>query len=84
MFTVMQQTEGLERFFPAHNVEYRGPLVKAGPGECVILMQDDGVQQILASGRIYVMNAEGATVGRYILPDEPSMTAQEALAALAA
>lgn len=68
MFTVMQQDDGCERFFTAFNVEYRGPHVQASPSECVVLKQEDGVEQIIPQGRVYVMNAEGATVGRYILP----------------
>lgn len=74
MLTVMQHADGVERFFIAGEVEYRGPHAEHPPTDCVIL-KNEGTDQALTTGRIYVMNHEGATVGSYILPDKPSVIA---------
>lgn len=71
MLTVMRHAHGVEHFFIAGEVEYRGPHAEHGPTDCVIL-KNEGTDRSLTTGRVYVMNPEGATVGSYILPDRPN------------
>ena len=82
MFTIMhQRTDGREAFYPATHVDYvpdwKGDS-EAGISNCVQIStytpagEPDGTIK-LESGRVFVMNDSGATVGSYILSNRSSV-----------
>lgn len=72
MFTVMHQKDGIEAFHSAESVVYHGPFSpRQNPDGCFLeIVKSDNTFDVIG-GMAYVMNASGATVGKYVL-DHPA------------
>jgi hypothetical protein len=83
MFTILHQKDGTEAFHSAISVHYHGPFSPrhqtSDSAYFLEIVQEDSTFEV-AGGMAYVMNAAGATVGKYFLDpvsaaDKPKLRA---------
>jgi hypothetical protein len=72
MFTIMHDTGEKQTFMPATEVVYHGPF-SSGSQRVAYRHPDDSstpdLWRTCAGGRVFVMNANGATVASYVMAD---------------